>query len=152
MRTFDEFDRRILVELQRDSGRSVDALGEIVGLSRNAVWRRIRQLEESGVLKGRVALVDPEALGLGLIVFISVKTDRHDANWSAMFAKVTSGFEEILGVYRTSGEQDYLIHARVRDVRAYDDLYQRLIAKIDLKDVSASFVMEAIKETTRLPV
>ena len=145
-------DRKILSALQRDAGGSLDALSEEVGLSRNAVWRRVRRLEEEGVILGRVALVNPEAVGLGLTVFISVRTDRHDADWAERFARATRGIDEILGVYRVSGEQDYLIRARVANVAAYDRLYKRLIERIDLKDVSASFVMEAIKETTRLPV
>lgn len=152
METLDTFDRKILSELQTDASRPVEALADTVGLSRNATWRRVRRLEEAGVIRGRVALVDPDALGLGLIVFISVRTDRHDKDWAEGFARAVSGFDEVLGVYRTSGEQDYLIRARVADVRAYDRLYQRLISRVELKDVSASFVMEEIKETTRLPV
>lgn len=152
MSDFDQQDRRILKELQRDAGRPVEELAEVIGLSRNATWRRIKRLEEQGVLRGRVALVDPDALGLGLIVFISVKTDRHDADWAGKFAAVVRDFPEILGAYRTAGDQDYLLRARVGDVKAYDSLYQRLIARLELKDVTASFVMEEIKETTELPV
>ncbi len=148
----DSIDRKILNALQQDAGGSLDALSDEVGLSRNAVWRRVRRLEAGGVILGRVALVNPQAVGLGLTVFISVRTDRHDADWAEGFARATRGIDEILGVYRVSGEQDYLIRARVADVAAYDRLYKRLIERIDLKDVSASFVMEAIKETTRLPV
>ena len=76
--TFDEIDRRLLRELQRDASQGVEALGEIAGVSRNACWRRVKRLEETGVIKGRVALADPVALGLGLSVFIAVRTDRHD--------------------------------------------------------------------------
>ena len=152
MRDFDSIDGRILRELQSDAGRSIEDLGETVGLSRNATWRRVRRLEEEGVIRKRVALVDPEAVGLGLTVFISVRTDRHDARWAAEFARAVRAFPEITGVWRTSGDLDYLIQARVADVRSYDGLYQRLIAAVELKDVSASFVMEELKETTALPV
>lgn len=152
MRRYDHLDRKILAELQRDASRPIDALGEAVGLSRNAVWRRMRLLEEEGILKERVALVDPAKVGLGLIVFISIKTECHDAEWCKKLEEQVNSLDEILGVYRTSGEQDYLIHARVADVFAYDQLYKRLIANIELKDVSASFVMEAMKETTCLPI
>ena len=148
----DPIDRRLLVHLQRDSGLSVEELGEQVGLSRNACWRRIKRLDESGVIKGRVALCDPEALGLGLTVFIAVRADRHDEEWLEAFTKAVTGIPEILRAYRTSGDLDYLLHARVADVQAYDRLYQRLIRRIALKDISASFVMEEIKETTALPV
>lgn len=152
MKEYDAIDRRLLRELQSDAGRSIEELGAAVGLSRNATWRRIRRLEDEGVIRRRVALVEPEAVGRGLAVFISVRTDRHDAAWASAFAKAVAGFPEILGAYRTSGDLDYLIHARVADVKAYDALYQRLIAAIELKDVSASFVMEELKETTALPV
>ena len=148
----DQIDRRILRELQRDSGLGVEALGERVGLSRNACWRRVRQMEEAGVITARVALVDPDALDLGLAVFIAVRTDRHEADWLERFTRAVRDMPEILGVWRTSGDLDYLLKARVADVRAYDRLYQRLIRRIELADISASFVMEEIKDTTELPV
>ena len=148
----DQIDRRILRELQRDSGLGVEALGERVGLSRNACWRRVRQMEEAGVITARVALVDPDALDLGLAVFIAVRTDRHETDWLERFTRAVRDMPEILGVWRTSGDLDYLLKARVADVRAYDRLYQRLIRRIELADISASFVMEEIKDTTELPV
>jgi len=148
----DPIDRRILRELQRDARLGVEALGERVGLSRNACWRRIRILEEAGVIRAQVALVDPEALGLGLTVFIAVRTDRHEPEWLDAFTRAVGDTPEILGVWRTSGDLDYLLKARVADVRAYDRLYQRLIRKVALADISASFVMEEIKDTTELPV
>ncbi len=148
----DQMDARILRELQRDAGLGVEALGERIGLSRNACWRRIRLLEEAGVITARVALVDPAALGLGLTVFIAVRTDRHDPAWLEKFTRAVAGMPEILGAYRISGDLDYLLKARVADVQAYDRLYQRLIRKVELTDISASFVMEEIKETTELPV
>jgi len=147
----DDFDRRILRELQRDASLPVEVIGERVGLSRNACWRRIRRLEEDGGMRARVALVGPEALGLDLTVFIAVRTDRHDPDWLEAFTRAVRDMPEILGVYRTSGDLDYLLKARVADVRAYDRLYQRLIRRIALTDISASFVMEEIKETTELP-
>ncbi|NKB29628.1 MAG: AsnC family transcriptional regulator [Rhodobacteraceae bacterium] len=152
MKTLDEIDRRILTALQRDATPALDALGQVIGLSRNALWRRIRALEDSGVIRARVALVDPEALDLNLTVFIQVRTSAHDADWLAKFARATNAMPEILGAYRMTGELDYLIRARVRDVADYDRLYQRLIQQVDLADVSASFVMEELKETTALPV
>lgn len=148
----DTIDRRILAELQRDGTLSVDHLSERVGLSRNACWRRVKILEEDGVITGRVALVDAEKLGLGLSVFIIVRTSSHDPEWLAKFRGAVTAFPEITGVYRMSGDLDYVLRARVADVKAYDRLYQRLIAKVPLSDVSASFVMEEIKETTVVPV
>ena len=148
----DEMDRRILAELQRDGTLSVDQVSERVNLSRNACWRRIKRLEDEGVITGRVALLDPEALGLGLTVFVIVRTSRHDPDWLKAFREAVLSLPEIIGVYRMSGDLDYVLRARVADVKAYDRLYQRLIAKAPLSDVSASFVMEEIRETTVLPV
>jgi len=148
----DDIDRRLLAELQIDASESLEKLGERVGISRNACWNRVRRLEEAGILKARVALVDPDKINLGLSVFIAVKTNEHDPNWLETFARETRSIPEIQGVYRTSGDLDYLIRARVPDVAAYDALYQKLIRKVRLADVSASFVMQEIKETTALPV
>jgi Lrp/AsnC family transcriptional regulator len=148
----DTIDRRLLAELQRDGTLSVDQLSERVSLSRNACWRRVKRLEEAGIITGRVALVDAEKVGLGLSVFILVRTSNHDPQWLARFREAVAGFAEITGAYRMSGDLDYVLRARVADVKAYDRLYQRLIAKVSLSDVSASFVMEEIKETTVVPI
>jgi Lrp/AsnC family transcriptional regulator len=150
--SLDEIDRRILAELQRDGSLSVEQLSERVHLSRNACWRRVRRLEDERVITGRVALVDADRLGLGLSVFVIVRTSSHDPDWLGKFRDAVTGFPEITGVYRMSGDLDYILRARVADVKAYDRLYQRLIAKVPLTDVSASFVMEEIKETTVVPV
>ena len=152
MVNFDDLDRKILRELQKDCAESIEALGARIGLSRNACWRRIRRLEDEGVIRRRVAMVDPDAVGLGLQVFISVRTSDHDPDWVARFASATRDMHEILGIYRMTGDLDYLIRARVRDIADYDALYQRLIRKVSLSDVSASFVMEEIRDTTALPV
>jgi Lrp/AsnC family transcriptional regulator len=147
----DPMDRRILAELQRDGTLSADQLSERVGLSRNACWRRMKLMEEAGIITGRVALVDAEKLGFGLSVFILIRTTHHEPDWLKKFRDAVGTIPEIIGVYRMSGNLDYVLRARVPDVKAYDRLYQRLIAKVPLSDVSASFVMEEIKETMELP-
>lgn len=152
MERLDHLDRRILAILQRDAGLSLEELGDRVGLSRNAVWRRVKALEETGIIRARVALLDPEKLGLGLTVFMMIKAERHTTDWLDNFTRATADMPEILGAYRMTGDLDYLIRARVADVKAYDRLYKDLIARVDLHDVSASFVMEETKETTALPV
>jgi Lrp/AsnC family transcriptional regulator len=152
MKTFDTFDRKILALLQRDADLPLEAIGTAVGLSRNAVWRRVKALEAAGVIRARVALLAPEAVGLGLTVFILIRTDRHAPDWLEAFARATRDMPEILGAYRMTGDLDYLIRARVADVKDYDRLYQALVARVELADVSASFVMEEIKETTELPL
>lgn len=152
MGTIDETDRRILTVLQRQADIGLEALGEQVGLSRNACWRRIKALEQAGIIRARVALLDAAQLGLGLAVVILVRTDRHDSDWLEQFARAVRTMPEILGVYRMTGELDYMIRARVADVADYDRLYRRLIERVPLSDVSASFVMEEIKDTTELPL
>ena len=152
MLTLDASDRRILRVLQREADIGLEALGEKVGLSRNACWRRIKALDQAGVIKRRVAILDAEMLGLGLSVFIQIRTSDHAADWLEKFARAMREMPEILGAYRMTGDLDYLIRARVADVAAYDRLYQRLIKKIDVSDISASFVMEELKETTELPL
>ncbi len=152
MRQMDEMDHKILRELQQDGSLSADSLAERVHLSRNACWRRVRALEDSGIIRRRVALVDAEKVGCGLLVFIFVRTAHHDPEWLEKFRRAVTGLPEIIGVHRTSGELDYVLRARVADVKAYDRLYQRLISRVPLSDVSASFVMEDIKDTTALPI
>lgn len=148
----DEIDRRILNILQKDAAMPLDAIGEAVHLSRNACWRRIKALETAGVISARVALLDPAKLGLTLTVFIMVRTSEHSENWLTQFRKATRDMPEILGVYRMTGELDYLIRAKVADMAGYDQLYQSLIRRVALSDVSASFVMEEIKDTHHLPL
>jgi Lrp/AsnC family transcriptional regulator len=148
----DSIDRALLSELQKDATLSVDELSERVHLSRNACWRRIKRLEEEGIIRARVALLDAAKLHLGLTVFIAVRTAHHEAGWLEKFSAAVRDVPEIVGVYRTTGDIDYLLQAVVPDVAGYDALYKRLIARIALSDVSSSFVMEKIKETTALPL
>jgi len=148
----DEFDRAILRELQRDSTHSVEDLASRVNLSRNACWRRVKLLEEAGIIRGRVALLDAARLKAGLTALIRIRAGQHSAEWSQRFRDAIQALPEIVGAYRTSGEIDYILRARVTDVAAYDRLYQKLIARVDMVDVAASFVMEEIKDTTEVPL
>ena len=148
----DETDKRILTLLQRDCAMSLNEISERVHLSRNACWNRVRQLEAQGVITGRVALLDREQLNLDLTVFIAVRTNQHSAEWLANFQAAVRELPEITAIYRTTGETDYLLQAVVPNMKAYDALYQRIIDKVELTDVSSSFVMEEIKRTTELPL
>ena len=152
MENIGQIDARILNELQRNAGQSLESLGEAVGLSRNACWRRVRALEDAGVITARVALVDPKAAGLGLMVFMQIRTHGHDPDWQAKFNRATRSIPGILSVYRMTGDLDYLIRARVKDMAGYDALYQHLIHQVPIADVAASFVMEEIKDSTALPL
>lgn len=146
----DIIDRRIIAVLQTDASMSMDELANATHLSRNACWRRVKLMEAAGIITGRVALVDAEKLGYGLSVIILIRTSHHEPDWLKKFREAVMSIPEIQGVYRMSGDLDYVLRARVPDVKGYDRLYQRLIAKVPLSDVSASFVMEEIKETMML--
>ena len=145
-------DRKVLRQLQRDCDISLDMLSLEIGLSRNACWRRIKHMQDAGLIRKRVALLDAAKLGLGLTVYIQVRAEKHPAGWSAAFARATRSIPEITGVFRMSGDLDYLIRAHVADMAGYDRLYQKMIAEVSMADVSASFVMESIKDTTELPI
>lgn len=149
--TLDAIDRRILRALQRDASLSLADLAERVALSRSACGRRLQKLEAEGVVRARVTLLDAAAVGLPLTVFISLRTNQHNAAWAQRFREVVASIPGILEVYRMGGEIDYLIKAVVADMPDYDRLYQELIAA-DLSDVSSGFVMEEIRCTTVLPL
>jgi len=148
----DDLDRKILTELQRDTTLPLEVLGQRVGLSRNACWRRIRALEEAGVIRARVALVDPARVGLPLTVFLHCRAGTHDAAWLEAFARAIRTLPQVQGAWRMTGDLDYLIRAQVADMADYDRLYRALIARVPMGDVSASFVMEEIRATTEVPL
>lgn len=148
----DTIDQKILTLLQQDATLSVDHISEQVALSRNACWRRIKALEVSGVITRRVALVDAGKVGCGLSALVMVRTSRHDAAWLTQFQAVLKSMPQIVSAYRMTGDLDYVLRVRVADVTAYDRFYKQLTQRISLSDISASFVMEEIKETTAVPL
>ncbi|MEL0007388.1 MAG: Lrp/AsnC family transcriptional regulator [Luminiphilus sp.] len=149
--TIDRIDRKLMRALQRDNAEAISDLAERCGLSRSACSRRISRLEKLGFIKKHVALLDQEKLGLGLTVFVMIKTNQHNAGWSQQFQNVLDELTGVIEAHRMGGEVDYLLKAVVADMAGYDLLYQQLI-KADLFDVSASFVMETMKNTTELPL
>ena len=148
----DETDRRLLAALQRDASVCLDNLAERVHLSRNACWRRIKRMEDDGVIRGRVAILDADKIGVGLSTFIMVRAREHTADWLRDFRRVVAQMPEITGAYRMSGDLDYLLRVRVGSVADYDRFYQRLLSQLKASDISASFVMEEIKDATELPL
>ncbi len=149
---FDAIDLKILRELQRDADRPVSAIADAVGLSTNPCWRRIKRLEEAGVVKARVALVDPEAVNLGLTGFVLIKTAQHNADWLSRFATGIPAIPEVLEFHRITGAADYLLKVVAPDIAGYDRIYKKIIATAEVADVAASFSMEPIKVTTELPL
>ncbi|MEM9785774.1 MAG: Lrp/AsnC family transcriptional regulator [Pseudomonadota bacterium] len=148
----DRIDRDILRILQKNAALSVDDISAQVHLSRNACWRRIKAMEQAGVIKGRVALIDPTSAGVPLTAMVLIRTNAHDATWMKKFQTSLQAFPEVVGAYRMTGDLDYVLRVRVADVPAYDAFYKRLTSQISVSDISASFVMEEIKETTAVPL
>ena len=148
----DSIDKKILAIQQVDSTVAVAAIAERVGLSATACWRRIQNLEKSGVIRRRVALLDAKALGVGVTVFVSLKTSKHSQEWLESFAAHVAAIDEIVEFYRMSGDVDYLLKVVVPDIAGFDAVYKRLIAVVDFSDVNSSFAMEEIKYATALPL
>jgi Lrp/AsnC family transcriptional regulator len=148
----DDIDRRILRVLQEAADLPVAEIAERVGLSASPCWRRIQKLEAEGVIERRVALLNPEKMNVGVTVFVAIRTSQHDAQWLRDFAERVTRIPEVVELYRMSGEIDYMMRVVVPDIKAYDDVYKRLIAAVPLFDVSSSFAMETLKFTTALPV
>ena len=148
----DKQDRKILDLLQKDGALTAAELAERIGLSKAPCWRRIKRLEEEGVIKQTVALLNARDLNLGTTVFVTLKTANHSEAWFEKFVKAVRDIPEVVEIHRMSGDVDYLMRIVVPDIDAYDLVYKRLIAAVEFKDVSASFALETIKHTTALPL
>jgi Lrp/AsnC family transcriptional regulator len=147
----DAIDRKILDILQVDATVPVAAIAERVGLSAAPCWRRIKRMEDDGVIKRRVALVDRRKAKVPMTLFVSVRTTRHAVQWVEDFRRVISDISEIVEAWRLTGEVDYLLRIVVPDVDAYDAVYKRLINRLEFADVSSAIAMEEMKYTTAIP-
>ena len=152
MRQLDRTDRKILSILQQDSSLAVAEVAARVGLSQTPCWRRIQRLHADGVIERSVSLVRPEAIGLGLTVFITIEALDHSPEWLDQFTAVVSAMPEVMDVYRMAGDIDYLLRVAVADMAAFDGFYRELIKAIPLKNVSSHFAMERVKSTTAYPL
>ena len=148
----DDMDIKILRILQEDCTRSVADIGKEVGLSTTPCWRRIQKLEEAGVVKRRVAVLDAARVNAGVTVFVSIKTDQHSLVWLEKFHEAVVDFPEVIEFYRMSGDVDYLLRVAVPDIASYDAFYKKLISRVEISKVSSAFAMEQIKSTTALPL
>ena len=148
----DRIDKKILFLLQKDASLPVSEIANEVGLSTTPCWRRIQNLEKSGVIDKRVTLLDRDSLNISIDVFVAIKTREHTAKWFNTFAEAVTEFPEVVEFYRMSGDIDYLMRVVVPDIRSYDEFYKRLIERVELEDVSSSFAMERLKYTTELPL
>lgn len=148
----DAIDRKILSILQTNAGLAINDIATRVGLSQTPCWKRIQKMEQTGVIKSRVAVLDAKKMNLGLTVFVILRTNQHDDAWLQKFARAIKEVPEITAIWRMAGDIDYLLRVVVKDMEAYDAFYKRLIKRIPLNDVSSAFVMEEIKYTTALPI
>jgi Lrp/AsnC family transcriptional regulator len=148
----DRTDLRILAILQEDCSLPVAEIASRVNLSQTPCWRRIQKLEAAGIIQRRVALVDPDAIGLGISVFVEIEAPDHTPDWLDTFARAVAGMPEVMEVYRMAGEIDYLLRVAVGSMADYDDFYRRLIAEVPLKNVTSRFAMERVKYSTAYPL
>ena len=148
----DKKNRKILQSLQSDTSLSIEELAEKVSLSRNACWRRVSALESEGYILRKVALLNPDLLGLPLVALVQVRTNQHEEGWLEKFRQAVIEMPEVVTAWRMSGDLDYMLRIRVNSVAGYDAFYQRLIKRVPMNDVSASFVLEELKDTTELPL
>ena len=147
----DELDRKILAELQRDAAQTLDEIAVKVGSSKTPVWNRIRKLRAAGVIKGEVAILDPEKLGFESCFFVLIRTSQHDAGWLDRFLQVIRQRPEVMEAHRLAGDIDYILKVRVENARAYDAFYRALIKDVSIFNVTSLLSMEEIKATTALP-
>lgn len=150
-RGLDDIDRKILNILQSDSDRAVSEIAEEVNLSPTPCWRRLKRLEELGIIKKRVALVDRKLMNVSMTIFIEVKAPRHEMSWLDAFRSLIEGIPEVVEAYRLTGDTDYLIKIVVPDIETYDIVYKKMISKLSFSDFSSSISMEEMKFTTAVP-
>ncbi len=149
----DATDLAILRLIQADASLSLGDIAKEVGLTQTPCWKRIRRMEETGIITGRVTLVNAEKLGLGISVFVAIETGDHSAKWIESFAQTVTDMPEIVECWRLGGDVDYLLRVVVSDMPAYDGFYRKLTARVSsLRKVTSRFAMECVKSTTALPI
>jgi len=148
----DEIDRRILRALQRDSSQPQRALAEAVGLSQNACWRRLNRLQAEGVIKGQTIRLDAAELGLPLTVFMMIRTRNHSRPWLETFRREVLAIPQVIDMYRIAGEYDYILKVVAADMNGFDQVYQRLIARLELENVTSLITMESIAAGRDIPI
>ena len=148
----DDTDRKIMAELQRDAGRSLDDIAKAVGSSKTPVWNRIRKLREAGIIGPQTVRLDADALGFEACFFVLIRTSEHEADWQRAFLAALKARPEVQEAHRLAGDIDYILKVRVQNARAYDAFYQALISEVKIYNVTALLSMEEIKSTTALPL
>jgi len=150
--TLDDTDKKILRMIQVDGNISLNNLAEAVNLTTTPCWKRIKRLEDNSVIKRRVALLDPDAVGLSFTAFVMLKTTNHSHQWYKTFVDTVIDYPEVMEFYRMAGEYDYMLRVLVKDMKSFDEFYKKLVNRIKgLSDVTSTFAMESLKYTTELP-
>jgi len=147
-----ELDRKILRLLQTEANLPLDKIAQAVGASRTAVWNRIKRFESEGLIRRYQAVIDPSKVGLDQTFFVSIRTNRHDTEWLSRFSAAVEELPEIVEAHRLAGEADYLLKVQVASAADYDVFYRRLIARIELYNVTSWLSMETIKAPAPLPI
>ncbi|MCT4371575.1 Lrp/AsnC family transcriptional regulator [Yangia mangrovi] len=148
----DRIDRKIVATLMADATVPLARLADMVGLSQTPCWKRLRKLQEAGVIRGRVALVDPEKLGLGLTVFAGVSAPEQGADWQRRFEEVVGDLPEVMEAYQLAGSHDYVLRIVVRDMADFERIRRQITEAIPVRDLSANFALKRLKSQTVLPI
>lgn len=148
----DVIDKRILRLVQKDARLSIGQIANQVGLSQTPCWKRLQKLDASGVIKRRIALLDPAKLGLSLTVLVSIEVGDHANKSLTRFATEIAAMDEVMEFYRLAGDVDYFLRVVVPDAAAFDIFYKRLIEIMPLKKVTSRFALENIKSETAFPI
>lgn len=149
--TFDEIDRQILEILQHDSDTPISTISKEIGLSVTPCWRRIKRMEEAGVIKKRVVLVDQGRAKVPMTVFIGVSTPSHEMSWLTRFSELIDEIPEVVEAYRLTGTVDYILKVVVPDIATYDQVYKKMIERVEFSQVNSMISMEELKFTTAIP-
>ena len=145
-----DIDKKILSVLQENADLPISELSKKVNLSPTPCWARINKLYKQGFITKKVAVVDRLKLNLNVVAFVQIKTSNHNMEWARKFVKAISDMPEVIEFYRLSGSIDYLLKEEIALLE--DEFYKKLTDKVDLTDVSSSFSMEEIKQTSSLPL
>ena len=149
----DKTDLRILAELQADGSLSSQALAEKVGLSTSPCWRRVKRLNEEGVIRRQVTLLDPDKLHLAVNVFVHVTLKNHQENGLTLFEESVQDIAEIVECYTVSGDRDFLLRVVVADVAAYEQLLKHTLINLPgVDNLSSTFAVRQVKYTTEFPL
>ena len=149
----DKIDKQILSALQKNATIPLSELSKRVGVSKTPCWNRIRKMEEGGVIKSRVTVLDNKKINLSIVVFLSVSVSSHSEEWLIDFKKILSQYDQIIEAYRLTGSStDYLLKIVAPSIEEYDKFQQQLINKVKFTKMSSSIALKEIKKIHSLPL